>query len=215
MRRTLLTLSVAVVTLAATFTPRAMAQEAKKARGTVTAMTAATVTVQVAGTAMTFAVDDKTVVEARGAGTAAKKAAANNAPGPSLSEVIKIGQAVEVNYRDVGGTMRAASIRAVTAADVKQPTAKSSTGKVSAVSADSLTINGSSGGGANFTQTFVIGPKTTVVGKGAGTVAAKSGGKALATDVVHAGDTVHVAFTDVNGTLQATTVTVTIKAAAK
>ena len=93
--------------------------------------------------------------------------------------------------------------------------AKSATGKVTSVSADSLTINGSAGSGANFTQTFVIGSKTKVVGKGAGTAAAKGGGKAVATDLVHTGDTVHVSFNDLNGALQAATVTVTMKAPVK
>jgi hypothetical protein len=215
MRRTLLALSVAVLTIVTLFTTGARAQETKKARGTVTAMSAATMTVQVAGTAMNFAVDSKTVVEARGAGTASKKAAADNKPGPSLSEVIKVGQAVEVSYHDAGGTMHAAGIRAIAASELTPSTAKSSTGKVSSVSANSLTISGSGGSGATFTQTFVIGPNTKVVEKGAGTMAAKTGGKAVATDLVHTGDTVHVAFSDANGTLQATTVTVTTKAVAK
>ena len=136
-------------------------------------------------------------------------------PGPSLSEVIKVGQAVEVSYHDAGGTMHAAGIRAIAASELTPSMAKSSTGKVSSVSADSLTISGSGGSGASFTQTFVIGPNTKVVGKGAGTTAANSGGKAVATDVVHIGDTVHVSFSDAGGTLQATTVTVTMKAAAE
>jgi hypothetical protein len=215
MRRTLLALSAAVLTIVTLFTTDTRAQETKKTRGTVTAMTASTVTVQVAGTAMNFAVDNKTVVEARGAGTASKKAMADNKAGPSLSEVIKVGQAVEVSYHDAGGTMHAAGIRAIAASELTPSMAKSSTGKVSSVSADSLTISGSGGGGASFTQTFVIGPKTKVVGKGAGTAAANSGGKAVATDLVHTGDTVHVSFSDAGGTLQATTVTVTMKAAAK
>ena len=216
MKRTLLTLSLAVLTVAA-LTPRAAAQDTKHARGKVTAMTGTSVTVQVAGTAMDFAVDDKTVVQARGAGTAAKKAAAEQKAGPTLAEVIKVGQAVEVAYKEVGGKMHASSIRAVATADAAPAAAaaKSSTGKVASVSASSLTINGSGGGGATFTQTFAIGPKTKVIGKGAGTMAANSGGKVAATDLVHTGDTVHVEFSDVNGTLQANAVTVTMKAATK
>jgi len=214
MKRTLLTLSLAVLTFAA-FTPRVAAQETKKARGTVTAMTGTSLTVQVAGTAMDFGVDGKTVVEARGAGTAAKKAAADRKAGPSLAEVIKVGQPVEVAYSDAGGKMHATSIRAVASADAPTPSAaKSATGKVASVSASALTINGSGGGGATFTQTFVLSSKTKVIGKGAGTMAASSGGKVAATDLVHAGDTVHVEFSDVNGALQASAVTVTMKAAA-
>ena len=215
MRQTLLTLSLAVLTFVAPLTTRAAAQDAKKTRGTVTAMTGTTVTVQVAASTMTFAVDEKTVVEARGAGTAAKQAAATKQAGPSLAQVIKVGQTVEVSYQEAGGTMHATTIRAVPASAVNPSMAKSATGKVTSVSATSLSISGSSGGGASFAQTFVISAKTKVVGKGAGTAAASTGGKAAATDLVHAGDTVHVSFSDMNGTLQAATVTVTMKAAAK
>jgi Domain of unknown function (DUF5666) len=215
MRRMVLALVLAVLTLTTTFTREALAQDAKKARGTVTALTGTTVTLQVGGASMNFTVDEKTVVEARGASTASKQAAAARKAGPSLTDVIKVGQAVEVSYHEMGGTMHAAMIRTIPASDANPPRATSATGKVSAVSATSLTITGSSGAGANFTQTFVIGSTTKVVGKGAGTAAAKSGGKPLATDLVHAGDTVHVAFRENGGTLQATTVTVTVSAAPK
>ena len=52
-----------------------------------------------------------------------------------------------------------------TAADTTSP--RASTGIVKAIGASSLTIVGSSGGGAKFTQTFLIDTDTTVVGKGA------------------------------------------------
>jgi hypothetical protein len=50
---------------------------------------------------MNFAYDDKTVVEARGAGTASKQAAAAKKAGPALSDVLKAGQSVEVTYPDI------------------------------------------------------------------------------------------------------------------
>ena len=115
----------------------------------------------------------------------------------------------------MGGMMHATMIVAVAASSLTPSTAKSATGKVTSVSASSLSISGSSGGGASFTQTFVIDAKTKVVGRGAGTATAKSGGKAVATDLVHDGDTVNVSFSDMNGMLHATAVTVTMKAAAK
>jgi hypothetical protein len=68
MTRTLRALPLAALTLLACTIPAA-AQDTKTTRGTVTAMTGTQVTVQVAGAAMNFAYDDKTVVEARGAGT--------------------------------------------------------------------------------------------------------------------------------------------------
>ncbi len=213
MTRTLLALPLAL-TLCSGTTPAA-AQDTKTMRGTVTSMTGAMLIVQVAGTAMHFTVDEKTVVVARGAGTASKQAAAARTGGPALSEVIKTGQAVEVTYLQLADSMRATTIRAIQASAANPSMAKNSSGKVTAISATSLTIHGSSGGGANFTQTFAIGSTTKVVGPGAGTAAASSGGKAVATDLVHMGDTVHVSFEEMNGALQASTVSVTAKAAAK
>ena len=215
MRSTLLALSLAALTIVAVAT-RATAQDTKTARGTVSAMSGTSLTVTVAGTAMNFMVDDKTVVEARGAGTAANKASAAGKAGPKLGEVVKTGQSVEVSYREMGSAMHATKVRTISASAAAPPSmAKDATGKVTAVSATSLTISGSGGGGSSFTQTYVISDKTKVVGKGASTATEKTGGKAVATDLVHTGDTVHVSFSDMNGALQAGTVTVTMKAAAK
>jgi Domain of unknown function (DUF5666) len=212
MRRTGLAFSVALFGLVAALTTRTAAQSSKTTRGTVTAMTGTTVTVQVAGTPMTFTVDDKTVAQAPGAGTASARAATAG-KGLNLADVIKTGQNVEVTYRETGGAMHATTIRAVSASAVTPSVAKSSNGKVTSVSADALTINGSSGGGSTFTQTFVIDSNTKVVGKGAGTAAAKQGGRIPASDVIHVGDSVHVSFTAKGDTLHASAVTVTNPAA--
>ena len=60
---------------------------------------------------MTFTVDAKTVVTAAGAGSATRAAEAAGKLGPKLSEVLKVGEPVEVSYRDMGGKLQAASIR--------------------------------------------------------------------------------------------------------
>src|SRR6185436_7975773 len=170
----------------------AFAQPTKTARGTVTAMAADSIGVKVQGTDMKFGVDSKTTVEARGAGT-------------KLSEVVKVGDNVEVTYHDMNGTLHAAKIRAVASpgpATAAEAAPKSSNGTVKSVSGTSLSISGSSGGGATFEQTFTIDSKTKVVGRGAGT-------KAQA-----AGDKVSVSFHDMGGTLHASEVRVTAKATA-
>lgn len=69
-----------------------------------------------------------------------------------------------------------------------------STGTVKAIGAGSITIVGPSGGGGSFTQTFLVGSATRVVGKGAGTAAAAKGGKAPFTDLIAAGDRVSVSY---------------------
>jgi len=213
MRRTLVALGL---TLAVAGWPssQALAQTAAKtARGTVTAMAAGSVTVKVANVDVTFTVDDKTSVTAAGAGT--KQGAAQKAgmAGPKLGDVIKVGQAVSVSYHDMGGTLHAASITAVTSPGSSPAAAKSSTGTVQSVSVTSMTITGSSGAGATFTQTFAIDSDTKVVGKGAGT--ASKAGKVTIADLVANGDHVSVSFHDMGGTLHASSVRVTMKASGK
>jgi hypothetical protein len=202
--------------LAGVFSPptNAFAQATKTARGTVTAIAADAVTVKVADHDMKFAVDAKTTVEAVGAGTKAKRAQTAGMPGPKLTDVVKVGQPVEVSYRDMNGTLQAARIRAVSSVAGGPETARSSTGTVQSVSPTSLTINGSGGAGAKFTQTFVISPETKVIGKGAGTAAAAQGGKVVVTDIVASGDRVSVSFRPVGDALHASQIRVVTKAAA-
>ena len=87
-------------------------------------------------------------------------------------------------------------------------------GVVTAVAADSVTINVA---GAK-SLTFSIDAKTSIIGRGAGTATkeAKKGGAAGAklADVVHAGDEVEVKYADAGGKMVASEVRVT-KAAAK
>jgi hypothetical protein len=216
MRRTILALPLAVFTIAGLLATQAHAQDPKKARGKVTAMTATSVSLDAAGTPMSFAIDAKTKVEAPGAGTATRRAEAAGKPGVKLADVIKTGDAVEVSYHDVGGKMQASMIRKVSSVPSSAAAAaesKSSNGKVTSVSATALSISGSSGGGVTFTQTFVIDPKTKVIGKGAGTMSAARGGKVSATDLIGSGDTVSVSFTEMNGALHANEVRVMMKAA--
>ena len=216
MRRTFVALALGALVVAGWPTTPAFAQAAKTARGSVTAMAADSISVKVQGVDMKFAVDAKTTVEARGAGTKSRAAQRAGMAGPKLSEVVKVGDAVEVSYHDVGGTLHASKIRAV--ADPGPATAaaaasKTSSGTVKSVSATSMSISGTAGGGATFDQTFTIDAKTKVVGKGAGTAAAAKGGRAAITDLVATGDKVSVSFHDMGGTLHAAEVRVTAKAA--
>jgi len=216
MRRTLVALALGTAAIAGWSTTAVFAQETKTARGAVTAMAADSLSVKVQGVDMKFVIDSKTTVEARGAGTKSKAAERAGMAGPKLSEVVKVGDAVEVSYHDMGGTLHAAKIRAVAspgASSAAEAAAKSSNGTVKTVSATSLSISGSSGGGATFDQTFTIDANTKVVGRGAGTATAAKGGKAAITDLVATGDKVSVSFHDMGGTLHASEVRVTAKAA--
>ena len=211
---------LALGTLAAAGWPAAqlLAQE-KTARGTVTALAADMVTVKVGETEMKFAVDGKTTVEATGAGTKAKQAQAAGQPGAKLTDVIKVGQPVTVSYQDMGGSLKASRIRAVASAGASgggvATEAKTSMGTVKSIAATSMTIEGSSGSGATFSQSFTIDGPTKVIGRGAGTAAAAAGGKTAVTDLVGNGDKVSVSYHAMGNMLHAAEIRVTSKAAAK
>jgi len=212
MRHLLLAIPLAALSVVGWPTSHAFAQDTKTTRGTVAALTADSVTVTVGTTDMKFSVDAKTNVQAPGAGGKSREAIAAGKAGPMLSDVLKVGEAVEVSYHDVGGALHAATIKHVLSAGNAGAPGKTAAGKVTAVSATSLAIAGSASGGATFAQTFTIDPKTTVTGRGAGTAAGAKGGKTVANDLIHVGDTVSVSYREEGTTLHASTVRVTAKA---
>ena len=191
---------------------QALAQETKTARGTVTAVSGDSLTVKVRTQEMKFNVDEKTHVIAAGAGHKAAAAKTEN-KGVGVQDLIKTGQAVEVKYHEMsGGAMHAASVRAIATAgegamSTDKPAVKHASGKVKSVAADSLTITSS-----GKDMTFTVDTKTNVVAQGAGTKAAKSGGRLPITDAVKEGDMVSVSYHDMAGTMHAASVHVTQKA---
>ena len=132
------------------------------------------ITVAVAGKDMTFNVDVKTTVVARGAGTKAKAAEAAGKTGPGVAEVLKAGDAVEVVYHEAG--MHADTVRGIASvpppppppapkgAEDQKTKAATESGVVSAVSGTTLTIKGKAG-----ETTFTVDGKTVVSGTGFGT----------------------------------------------
>jgi hypothetical protein len=206
MRPLVLALPLAVLAFVALPIRQAAAQTTNS-RGTLTAMTADSITVKVGTTDMKFTVDTKTAVEAPGGGTKERQAQAAGKPGPKLADVLKVGDAVEVSHTAAN---HATMIRKVSSPGSGGVPAKSATGTVTAVSASSMSIEGTSGGGAKFTQTFSIDSKTHVVARGASTTLA---GGAPITNAVAKGDRVSVAFDDATGSPHATEVRVTMKAA--
>ena len=217
MRRFYLVLAVTALVAAGWPTTQALAQDSSKTRGTISALSGDSVTVKVRDQEMKFRVDAKTVVEARGAGTKDRAAEAAGKAGPKLSEVVKTGDAVEVTYVDApSGALRATHIRSIVSVgntgDAK-PSEMVSNGVVKSVTASALSISGSLGSGATFTQSFTIEPSTKVIAKGAGTAAAAKGGKLVLTEAVAAGDRVSISYHEGGGTIQASEVRVLTKAA--
>lgn len=211
---TLLTCTVLVASSSA------LAQATKTVKGSVTNVGPNTITVAVAGKDMTFNVDVKTTVVARGAGTKAKAAEAAGKTGPGVAEVLKAGEAVEVVYHEAG--MHADTVRAIAsvpppppppapkAAEDQKTKAATESGVVTAVSGTSLTIKGKAGETA-----FTVDGKTVVSGTGFGTAGKKiadAGGKPTLGEFVHSGDSVSVTYHDTGVAKMATNVRVTKKA---
>jgi hypothetical protein len=210
MKRFIVMLACAVLVSAAP----ALAQT-KTVKGKVTNVGANTITVNVAGKDMTFNVDLKTSVVARGGGTKTREAQASGKTGPGIADVLKAGEAVEVAYHEA--EMHADSVRVIASAPSAPPPpppakadaapkAKSmtATGVVSAVSGNSLTINEKTGA-----ATFSVDGKTVVSGKGFGTAGRKledAGGKPTLSEFVKEGDTVSVTYVDEGGAKKASNV---------
>jgi Domain of unknown function (DUF5666) len=211
MKRLIAMLGCAVLVVA---TP-ALAQT-KTVKGSVTKVGANTITVSVAGKDMTFNVDTKTTVVAKGASTKSREAQAAGKTGPGITDVLKAGEAVEVVYHEK--EMHADTVRAIAAvppppaakgeakgeAAAAKPKAMTATGVVSAVTGNSLSVKEKTGD-----ATFSVDSKTVVMGKGLGTAGKKlmeAGGKPTLGDFIKDGDTVSVTYHDMGGSKTASTV---------
>jgi hypothetical protein len=207
----LVALAVVVSLVAA---PVAVAQT-KTVRGTIVSVAGDTLVLKVAGQDMTFKVDKATEVMARGAGTAQRKADAAGAPGVKFADFVKAGDGAEITYKEAAGVMTATAIRAgLPPADGKLPEPEaphgSVKGAISAITASSISVNA-----GDKVETFVIDPKTLVLGQGLGTITKKfqAEGKAPAvTDLLKVNDQVVVSFKEEAGAKKANEIRVTQKA---
>ena len=191
----------------------AAAQESKTS-GTVSALSGDTITIKAADGEKKFVVDAKTVLVASGAGTADRRAEAAGKPGPRLSDFVKAGDNVEVTYREMSGTMHATNIRRVMSLGGSgggSGGTETSNGNVDAITATTLAISGAGGGGSKFKQSFTIDGNTRVVAAGAGTAAARQGGKVPITDFIGVGDEVMVVYRKTGTTLHAEEIRVRAK----
>jgi hypothetical protein len=159
-------------------------------RGKVAAVGADSVTVTYKGKEMKFLVTSETDVQGRGLGTAQRRAG-----GVKLAEAVKVGDGVEVHYAESAGTMRATDIRTgLTGGEAAsgEDSGDSASGRVTSLTANSLTIKSGSG-----ETTFSIDPKTRVLAQGAGAAtrdAKAAGGGPAITDLVKVGEEVIVTY---------------------
>jgi len=80
------------------------------ASGQIAAVTASSLTIKATSGEMTFSVDAKTRVLGRGAGTEAEKKRAAGS-GPTITDLVKVGEDVVVTYRTSGSTRLATEVR--------------------------------------------------------------------------------------------------------
>jgi hypothetical protein len=182
--------------------------QTKTVKGKVTTVGANTITVNVAGKDMTFNVDTKTNVMARGGSTKTREAQAAGKTGPGIADVLKGGESVEVAYHEAG--MHADSVRVIAsvppppapkAQEAPKAKAMTATGVVASVSGNSLTVNEKTGA-----ATFTVDSKTVVSGTGLGTAGRKlqeAGGKPTLGEFVKEGDTVSVTYMEDGGAKKA------------
>jgi len=190
----------------------ATAQQTQTVRGTVTAVSDSSLTIDAAGKTMTFTVSKETKVTAHGAGTMQRQAEAAGKTGIAFSQAIKTGDRVEVEYREADGKMEATSVLSGLSESAMEPGSGTmrATGTVSAVEASKLTIKASSG-----EMTFAITKDTDVIGTGIGTKTRelKAQGKApTLADLVGAGDSVEVTYTGSGMDMTASSIRVTRQA---
>ena len=215
MKSTLTVLALAALSVFWGPQSSAFGQDAKVALGTVSVISARSLTVKVGDQTMTFSVDPKTLVRAPGGSTKSARASAAGKSGPHLGELLEAGQSVSVTYRDTAGALHATAISTIAKAPAVATVANAdmhSAGVVTSLGADWITISGRTGP-ASFEQTFKIDPATKVFAKGAGTATAAKGGRLPFPDIVRSGDRVTISYHMMGDSLLASDVHVTIKKA--
>jgi hypothetical protein len=186
-------------------------QEPASVRGKVVKVTGDAITVSVMGKDMTFTLDQSTKVIAEGGSTATRTARAEGKPSPTLDQLIKAGEGVEVHYDEMDGKMHAVEIRqaAVSGAGEASPASGSARGAILSIATDSITVKG------DAEWTFAITAKTRVVGEGVGTqgrIMKREGQPLVITEFLGVGDEVTVTYAAMGDKKEASEIRVTKRA---
>jgi hypothetical protein len=187
---------------------------AEAVRGTVKAVGADSITLDSMGATKVFKLDDTTNIIAKGGSTATRAAKVAGQAGPKIGDVLKVGDVVEVHYKDVGGAMHATDIRAgvsLPGPETPKVAAAKATasGKITGLAADSFTVMA-----AGQTHVFKVDGKTMIQGKGASTKSReldRMGKAPVLSEFLKVGDEVSVDYHDVAGAKVASEVRVTGK----
>jgi ribosome maturation factor RimP len=206
MKRRLVIAGAGLLALSVPLAAGAASAERQWVRGKVTAVSSDSLTVSADGKDMKFAIDKDTTIIARGGGTKMREAHRKGQEGVKVTDVVKVGEGVEVHYHDMGGKLHAAEVRAGVAAPggkskSAEHSGKSVTGKVKSVEGANLTV---SADGKDWT--FAVDDKTRIIGSGASTLTRKRKAAGAATylkDFVHSDDQVTVSYHEMGGTMHA------------
>jgi len=186
---------------------------AEAIRATVQAIGADSITLDSMGATKVFKLDSATNVLGKGGSTATRAAKMAGEAGPKISDVLKVGDTVEVHYKDVGGAMHATEIRTgVSLPGPEEPKTPKMTvnGKLTAIGGDSFTLMAD-----GQSHTVKVDNKTMIVGKGAGTKSReldKMDKAPVLGEFLKVGDEVSVDYKDVAGAKVASEVRVVRRA---
>ncbi|HEV8253316.1 MAG TPA: DUF5666 domain-containing protein [Vicinamibacteria bacterium] len=206
MKRRLVIAGAGLLALSVPLAASAASAERQWVRGKVTAVSSDSLTVSADGKDMKFTVDKDTKIIARGGATKMREAHRKGQEGIKVTDIVKVGEGVEVHYHDMGGMLHAAEVRGGVAVPAAKSASmehagKSVTGKVKSVDGANLTV---SGDGKDWT--FTVDDKTRIIGRGAGTLTRKRKAAGVATylkDFVHSDDEVTVSYHEMGGTMHA------------
>lgn len=183
-------------------------QQERWVRGKLTAISGGSLTVSSGGKDLVFSVDKDTDIIQEGAGTRTREAQQAGRGGVALDTLFKVGERVEIHYRETNGTLQAIEIRggiaggdAMGGGTAREAQGMSARGTVTAVSDTSVTITTGEGG-----RTFAIDEKTRIEGPGFGTRTREmrqKGEKPTLTAFIRNGDYVTVRYEDRGGKLHA------------
>jgi uncharacterized protein DUF5666 len=203
-RLVILGVTIAVAGLVAGVRPASA--QTKEARGTVTAVTDSTVTIDTGAQAIAFYVDGDTRLEVRRAAKAIQEAQPGGAHA-RVNDYFETGQPILVRYREEGGKNHALNIERVGSPGsgaAKDPS-KTAEGKVTSVTPSQMTL---ATGGRDLS--FAITRDTDVLVKGATKATKTAGGSTTLATFVHAGDMVSVTYKEAAGAMTASEIRVRV-----
>jgi len=202
---------VAVAVLGLAVGVRSAGAQTREARGSVVAVSDSSLTVRAGQQDLTFVVSGDTNVEAPGAGRQTRKVREAGGRGIKITEFVKPGQPVLVTYREANGRNQAVTVRPISSAGSangpKPEAAKSASGKVTSITASTLTVDHD-----GQALTFAVDTATRVSAPGAGRASRAAGGRLPITDLVGKGDVVNVVYQDAGSSMNASQVRIQIKA---